>query len=209
MFCHAAATCKHENHHAISGAGGNPQQKKVWKGELTTMELDRPDSSWEDIVDCNVYQLRKLLGRMLCDKEMEACIFQETVDSIKEFLWCKWLSTLLGEELRQSPACIPRLDPQANFQARNCTTYDRFMAVRWDSCEEALVVARDAHRWALVAAALLEDKIDRIGHSLSCSHWHSRSCRCLGSHQWRRSWTADCWTKFSKVTSCHGDPTRR
>ena len=81
------------------------------------MELTRPDSSWEDIVDLyhNVYQLRRLPWRMLCDEEMEACICQEILDSVKECLQCKQLSALSGEELRWSPAGIPRLNPQANF----------------------------------------------------------------------------------------------
>ena len=62
------------------------------------MELARLDSSWEDIADlyCNVYQLRRLLWRMLCNEEMEACIHQEILDSVKESLWHKWLSTQVG-----------------------------------------------------------------------------------------------------------------
>ena len=44
------------------------------------------------------------------------------------------------------------------------------------SCEEAIMVVRDAHWQTLVAVALLEDMIDRLSHSLSCSHW------CSGSH---------------------------
>ena len=66
------------------------------------MELTRPDSSWEDIADqyCNVYQLRMLPGRILCDEEMEAHICQEILHLVKECLWCKWLSAQPGEELR-------------------------------------------------------------------------------------------------------------
>ena len=36
-----------------------------------------------------------------------------------------------------------------------------------DSCEESLAVVRDANQQALVATALLEDKIDRLSCSLS------------------------------------------
>ena len=88
------------------------------------MGLARPDSSWEDIADLyhNVYQLWRLPERMLCDEEMEACIHQEILDSVKECLQHKWLSTLLGEEQRQIPAGIPRVDPQAKFHARNHAT---------------------------------------------------------------------------------------
>ena len=66
------------------------------------MELTQPDSFWEGIADIyqDVYQLWRLLGKMLCDEETEACICQEMLDSVKEHLWCKWLPTLPGEEPR-------------------------------------------------------------------------------------------------------------
>ena len=117
------------------------------EGESTAIELVQPDSSWEDIADLyhNVYQLQRLPGNMLCNENMEACICQEILDSVKECLQCRQFSALLGEEPRQSPAGIPRLDPQAKFHTRNCTTYDRFMDVKQDSCKEALAIARDAH----------------------------------------------------------------
>ena len=76
----------------------------------------------------------------------------------------------------------------------------------WASCEEAFTVERDAHWWALMAAVLLEDKIERLSCSLSCScqwsgsHWHSGSCRHSGSH-WQRSRTVGCQTKLPKVAS--------
>ena len=191
MFHHAAVTGKHD--HVVCWGRQEPLAEPGMAEEMTVMELARPDSPWEDIADlyCDVYQLRKLPGRMLCDEEMEAHIHQEILDSVKECLWCKQLSTQPAEELRQSPASIPRINPQAYFQARNCTTYNRFMDVRWDSCEEVLAIARDAHQRTLVAMALLEDKIERISCSLSHSHWYSGSHRCLGSCQWRRSQTAD------------------
>ena len=68
------------------------------EGEPTAMDLTKPDSSWEGISDLyhDVYQLQRLPGKMLCDKEMEACICQEILDSVKEFLWCKQLPALLG-----------------------------------------------------------------------------------------------------------------
>ena len=80
------------------------------------MELIQPDSSEEDFAElyCNVYQLWRLLGKMLCDEEMEAHIHQDILDSVKECLWHSWLSALLGEEARWSPAGIPRLDPKPN-----------------------------------------------------------------------------------------------
>ena len=41
----------------------------------------------------------------------------------------------------------------------------------WGFCEEALAVVRDAHWQALAATVLLEDRIERISHSVSCGHW--------------------------------------
>ena len=37
-------------------------------------------------------------------------------------------------------------------------------------CEEALAVARDAYWQALMAAVLLEDKVERLSYSLSHGH---------------------------------------
>ena len=129
MFQHAAATNKHEHNHAICWGRWEPLVGWSKEGESTMMELARCDSSWEDIANlyCNVYQLRRLLGKMVCNDEMEAHICQEILDSVKECLQCKQLSTLLGEEPGQNPAGIPRLNPQAKFHTRNCATYDRFM----------------------------------------------------------------------------------
>ena len=56
------------------------------------------------------------------------------------------------------------------------------------SCEGDLAVVRDTHWQALVAAVLLEDKKERLNHSLSHGHQCSGSHRCLGSH-WQRSQT--------------------
>ena len=75
------------------------------------------------------------------------------------------------------------------------------MALREDSCKEVLAMARDGHWWALVAMTLLEDKIERLSHSLSYRH--------SGSLWWRRSQTAEHQTEVPQVTSHHGDSARR
>ena len=211
MFHHAAATSKHRHDCAVCWGRQEPLAEPGTEEESSMMELARPDSSWEDIMDLyyNVYQLRRLSGRMICDEEMEAHIHQQILDSVRECLWHKWLFTQLGEELKWTPAGIPRPNLQAHFQARNCATYNRLMGVRQHFCEEALAVARDAHQRALAAAALLEDKIERMSHSLSHSCQCSGSCRSLGSCQQRRSQTPDHQNKVPQVASCHGDPARR
>ena len=150
MFHHAAATSKHKHDCAICWGRWKPPAEWSMEGELTAMKLIQPDSSWEDTADLyhNVYQLWRLPGRMFCDEETEACICQEILDSVKECLWCKQLSALLGEEPGQSPPNVPRLNPQAEFNTRNYATYDSFMDVKQISCEVALAIARDAHQWS-------------------------------------------------------------
>ena len=56
------------------------------------------------------------------------------------------------------------MDTEAKFQVRAHETYDHFKNMQWDSCEEALARVRDAHQWALVAAALLEENIKQLSH---------------------------------------------
>ena len=107
----------------------------------------------------------------------------------------------------------PSPGPHARFIAPNHANYKRFMAAKRDSCEEVLAVARDTHQWALVATALLEDKIERMIHSLSCwysgSHWHSGSCWCLARHWWRRSQTTGHQPKVPQAMPCHGNTAKR
>ena len=76
------------------------------------------------------------------------------------------------------------------------------------SCEEAFMVTMDAHQWALVAVVLLEDKIERLSHSLSHSHQHSGSCRHSGSHQWR-SWAGSHQNKLPRVEAHQEESSRR
>ena len=182
--------------------------------EPTTMEVISSESSLQEIKDLywEVYQLHWLHRRGEFDEAMEDLIQQEILDSVKECLWCKLSSALPEAKPRQSLADIPRLDLQAEFNPSTCATYDRFMGYKQDSCKEALAMARDAHQLALVAAALLEDKIKSLSHSLShgCSgsYWHSGSHRHLGSHQ-QQSRTANHKTKVPQVASCQGEPTRK
>ena len=93
----------------------------------------------------NVYQLWRLPGKIGCEEEMEAHICQKIMDSLNECLWCKQKPALQEAELRQSPANVPRLNPQAEFNAGNCTIYDRFMDIKQDFYEETLAKASDAH----------------------------------------------------------------
>ena len=72
------------------------------------------------------------------------------LDSIKECLWYRQPSALLGAEPSQRPTNLPRLDPQAEFNTQNHANYAWLMANKWDSSEEALAMAREptnGHWW--------------------------------------------------------------
>ena len=211
LFHHATATGKSEHDYAICWGRWEPSAEWDVEGEPTVMELVWPDSSWKDAAELyhDVYQLQRLLGKICCDKVMKARICQEIINSDKEHLLHKHPFALLEAEPRQSPADIHRLNPQPEFNARNHATYDRFMGSKWDSCEEALAMPRDAHQQALSAATLLEHKIERMSCSLSCSCQCSGSHRCLGSCWQRRSGTVDHQTTVPQVMSHHRDPARR
>ena len=90
---------------------------------------------------------------------------------------------------RLANTCRP--NPKAEFAAMHCATYERFAATQWDSCKEALAIARHTHQCALVAATLLEEKIECMSCSLICqcsgSCWHSGSCQHSGSLRCQRS----------------------
>ena len=49
-------------------------------------------------------------------------IHQEIMDSIKECIWCRWVSAQLEEEPKWSPTGTSKMDAQAKFQARTCAT---------------------------------------------------------------------------------------
>ena len=72
MFHHTTVTSKSKHDHAICWDRQEPSVEWGVERELTTIELFQPDSSWEDIADLyhDVYQLWRLQGKILCDKEI-------------------------------------------------------------------------------------------------------------------------------------------
>ena len=97
-------------------------------------------------------------------------LHKEILDSIKDYLRLKWPPVQQEEQQMQLSADTPRPNPHMVFAATNHRTYEEMMAL-----------ARDAWQWALVAAAILEEQIERVSHSTSCqqfsSHWWSSSCK--------------------------------
>ena len=211
MFLHAVAMGQKEYDYAICQCQQEPWPEWDLEVELSTVELICPTPIREESAEIyqDVYQQWRSPVKLLCDGETEELLCQEILDSIKECLQCKWVPTLLGEELSHHPTSTSRCDPQADYSAQNCDTYDQFKDMTQGSCEEALAVVRDAHQQALAATALLEDKIERLNLSLSCSCQCSGSHECSGSHRhsashWWRSWTGSHQTKVPQVKSCQG-----
>ena len=83
-------------------------------------------------------------------------------------------------------------------------TYDHYKDLKEESCKETLAIMLDAHQWALAAVALLDEKIERLSHSLSSNHWHLRSHKHSGSHC-QRFWAgshqdrAPWWQELSEM----------
>ena len=79
--------------------------------EPSAIELICPASTREEIAESywEMYQLQRSPAKLPCDGETEELLHQEIIDSIKECLWNKWVPTQQGEDVRQCPACAPRL----------------------------------------------------------------------------------------------------
>ena len=191
--------------------GGNPWWNEVWKGNQPWWSLPNLipprrtlQISIKMCTGCRGCQGRcSVMRRWRHIFARRSCTLSKNASSISGFPHC-W-----GRNWDEAQPASLGLTPKLNSMPGSMATYDRFMDVKWDSCKEALAVARDAHCWALVATALLEDKIGWMSCSLSHSCQCSRSHRYLGSCQQRRSQTADHWTKVPQVMSHHGDPARR
>ena len=187
MFAHTVATGQKEYDCAICWGWQQPLPEWDLSAEPSAVELIGPRSTREQIrgVYNDMYQLQRSPGKCPCDVVMEERTCHEILDSIKECLLCRWDCAQPEEGPRWSSNGASRPDLLAKFQDRMCATYDHFKDLREESCEEALAVVKDTHWWALVATALLKEKIERLSHSLSCGHWLSRSYKHSGSHHKR------------------------
>ena len=186
MFLHTTATGQREHDCAIHLGWRELLPKWDLGAEPTAMALIYPDSTWEDIEDLywDVYQLWRLPRRGQCEVAKE-CPCKEILNSIKEHLWLKWPSAQLEGEWRQLLTDVPLSDPHTEFPATNCSVYEEFTAVKQDSYEGRMALVRDAHWQALMAVAILEERMEWMSHSLS--QQCSSSCWCSGSHRCRRS----------------------
>ena len=146
------------------------------------MELINPDSWCQDIdaLYQDVYQLHRLPGWGRCEEATEKWPCKKVLDSIKEHLRLRQPPTQPERQQMQLPADTSRTDPHTAFATMNHRTYEEMMAL-----------ARDTWQWALVAAAILEEQMERMshstGHQCSTSCWHFSSCQCSASHRRSRS----------------------
>ena len=144
------------------------------------MELITCKTTQEEIMGLyhQVYQLKRNPRALPCSEGTAEEICIEILEMLKEHLRHRWGPAQPEEELKQryTGTRTSRMLAQAKFHNHMQVTYDHFGHF-WDrqqeSHEEALRVARDAHHWVLVAAALLEGHIKRLGHSITCGQSHS------------------------------------
>ena len=155
-----------------------------------------------------MYTIYGLPCKSPCDVEMEERTHQDILGSVKECLQHRQYHAQPEEGLRQTSAGASRPDLQAEFWDQMHAMYDHYKDLTEGSCEEHLAVVCNAYCWALVAAALLEDMIERLSHSLSCGCQHSRSHKHLEScHQ--RSWAGSHQSAAPQVEVCQGGSSKR
>ena len=98
----------------------------------------------------DVHQLKRLPGPPLCGPEWAEKLAQEIVTSFEEHLWQRWGG---GQEWHPIRASTPNHPAEAPWRTQQMDD---------DSFDHALTEARVAHQWALVAAHLLEERIERL-----------------------------------------------
>ena len=194
MFQHAMVTGWNEYKCTIWCGQREPLPGWDLLAEPTAMELIGPDSTHQDISELywNIYQLSKLPRQGRSEEATEKQIHQEVLDAI-----AGW----------HPPAC-----PCTAFTAMDHGMYEKFTAANCGMYEEIMALTRDAHQWALVAAGILEEQMERMSHSKGCqcsiSYQNSSSCWCSSSWQHsashRRSWSLGWQEESPKVTSHQG-----
>ena len=108
----------------------------------------------------------------------------------------------------RAPLAPPGQTPRQNIRDRMHGTYDHYKDIKEGSCKEALAIMWDTHWWALVATALLDEKIERPHHSLSHSYQCSRRCKHSGSYC-QRSWAGSCQDRAPQEEACQGGSSKR
>ena len=211
MFAHAEATGQKEHDRVICWGWWQPSPKWDLGVETSAMEHIRPGMTRDEIrkVYNEVYQLKRVPSMNPCDVEMAENIWQEILNSVKEHLWHRWECAQLEEESGQGATSASRPDPWSKFQQRVHATYDHFWDLTEGSCKQVLAVHSDAHRWVLAAMAFLEDKIERLSHSISHGHQWLGSHRQSWSHQWRISRAADQCSREPPTSSHCGEHASR
>ena len=147
MFIHAAAMGQKEHDCAI--CHGRWEPLPVWdlEAEPSVVELTCANSTREDIakIDQDVYQLWWLLGK---DPVMWR---KRTISTRKSWIPSRNASSISGilHHWRNwyAPYAPSGVKTKADYTTQNCANYDWLKDTTQGSCEEALVVARDAKMW--------------------------------------------------------------
>ena len=148
------------------------------QADISAVQAVGPQTSREEIRDLyyQVYKLQRLPWSPPCGPEWTEELFRDMVSSLKDHLRQKGgqPSRGLGES-----------EPADAWPLRSKTPSRR---MRDTSANRDLAKVREAHQRALAAAATLEERIERLSHSMTrgwqdaCAH--SQSC----NHQRRKSW---------------------
>ena len=181
MFAHAEATGQKEYDCRVCWGHRQPLSERDVQVEVPAMKLITCNTTWEEIMGLyhQVYQLKGNPRAVPRFEETTEEIHIEILEMLKEHLQHRQSPTQSEEELRQMSmgTRFSRMPAQAQFHDYTQVTYDHFGHF-WDrqqeSHEEALRMARDAHHQVLVAAALLEGHIERLGHSVTWGWSHSQ-----------------------------------
>ena len=183
------------------------EQSSPWSlhRKATAMESINPNLTCEEIQGLyqEVYQLQRLPGGSHCEGTMEEWLWEEILASITE---CLWLGMPLENEGEHPSSTPPQRDSQTEYHNSIHRTHKSLAARKWGQDDEMLAFSRDAHCKALAAATLLEERIERLGHSTSrqpsWSCWHFKSCWHSGSHCLR---CRVCWGRDSELMSSQSD----
>ena len=202
---------KQEHDHAICWGHWQPLPEQDVSAEVPVIELMGFMTTQEKIrtVYNNMYQLKRASRAEPCNTEMAENICQEIFNSVKECLWHRWGPTQPEEEPEWGSPSASRLDPQSEFWQRISATYKHFRDLKEGSCEKALAVASDSHRWVLVAMAFLKGKIERLSHSINCTHWWSGSHWCSHNHWHSCNWQSCSAGHYKHSPSHEGDPVKQ
>ena len=192
MFAHMKAIGLKEYHCGIHWGHWQPSLERDLWAKASAMEMLTLETTQDKVMALyqEVYQLKSNPREAPCSEDTTEEIHIKILEMLRECLQHRWGPTQ-PEELEQ--------EPLGHLLQQNTTPKSRWDVIisvtsgdsQQESQVKALRVAREAHHWALAAAAMLEGYIVWLNHSISwgCHRsWEqSASHQCSGSRRWSRS----------------------